>query len=217
MSDLAPTVFVIDDDENVREALVLLFEQVGLHTEGFANGQDFLNAYGGQPGCVLVDVRMPGMSGLDLQRQLHERDIVLPVIIVTGHGDVPMAVRAMKLGAVDFIEKPFNDQELLDCVQTCIEEAVRAAKVRRHRSELRARIAQLSKREREVMDMILAGKYSKTIAGQLGISPKTVDVHRAHILEKIEVKSVAELVRVVMEAGCETEPAEFIQDKEISY
>ncbi len=197
-----PTVFIVDDDPTLCDAMALLMTQVGLNARCFTSGQDFLDAYTDDlPGCLVVDVRMPGMSGLDLQRSLIERNIQIPVIIVSGHGDVPMAVRAMKLGAVDFIEKPFNEQELLDHIQACIENDIHAKRDRERRVLLLQRFEQLSKREREVMDMIIAGKYSKVIAAHLGISPKTVDVHRAHILEKMGVRSVAELVRIAIHLG----------------
>lgn len=205
MSGTVPTVFIVDDDQYVRDALALLMDQVGLKAERYASAQAFLKSYEPDtPGCLIVDVRMPGMSGLDLQKHMTERGIQLPIIIVTGHADVPMAVRAMKLGAVDFIEKPFNDQELLERVQRCIELATKVRRERDQATSLQTRLEQLSKREREVMDMIVAGKYSKVIAAELGISPKTVDVHRSHILEKMGVKSVAELVRIIITLAPQT-------------
>ncbi len=196
-----PAVFVVDDDRAVRESLRWLLESVGLHAETFAGADEFLDRYEPHmPGCLIVDVRLPGMSGLDLQQALTDHGIHLPVIVITGHGDVPVAVRAMKAGAIDFIEKPFNDQTLLDRVHDAIDLDARQRAARVAEMQLRARMDRLSPREREVMGMVVAGKLNKDIAKALGLSHKTVEVHRAHVMEKMEADSVAMLVRMAMMA-----------------
>ncbi len=195
----APVVFIIDDDDAARESLCWLIGSVRLKVAAFASAADFLAAYRvGQPGCLVTDVRMPGLSGLDLQAELKRRGIDLPVIVVTGHGDVPMAVRAMKAGAFDFVEKPFNDQALLDRVQKAVESSVAAGRDRAQRSDIQARLDQLTPRERQVLDMVVAGESNKGIAHRLGISEKTVEVHRAHVMAKLQARSLPELTRLVM-------------------
>ncbi|MFP4145001.1 MAG: response regulator FixJ [Phycisphaeraceae bacterium] len=193
-------VAVIDDDRAVRDSLQWLLESGGLQIRAFATAQDFLAALEGghRPGAALVDVRLPGMSGLDLQQRLNEMGLCLPVVIITGHGDVPVAVRAMKAGAVDFIEKPFNDQVLLDRVQEALEQGHR---LRQEEADLQAimqRIERLTPREREVMELVVQGWLNKQIAAELGLSPKTVEVHRAHVMEKMEADSLARLVRMAV-------------------
>lgn len=193
------TVFVVDDDRAVRESLSWLISSVGFKVETFDSAQAFLDAYeAGRPGCLLVDVRMPGISGLELQRHLAAQAICLPVIIVTGHGDVQMAVRAMKDGAFDFIEKPFNDQVLLDLVHKAVRECERRRNVQTERLEVQARVDLLTPRERQVMDMIVAGQTNKQIAHGLDISDKTVEAHRAKVMDKLQAASLAELIHNVM-------------------
>jgi len=197
-----PVVFIVDDDEAICESLRLLIEDIGLEVRTFPGAQQFLAQYEpSQSGCLVLDVRMSGMSGLELQSRLRELGLEIPTILITGHADVPMAVEAMKAGAVDFIEKPFRDQVLLDGIQKAI--ALDAA-VRRRRKEthnVQSRIRLLTQREREVMDRLVAGKTNKSIALELGISQKTVDFHRANVLEKIGVDSVVELVRLTQHAA----------------
>lgn len=196
---IAPVVFIIDDDDAARESLCWLIGSVRLKVAAFASAADFLAAYRvGQPGCLVTDVRMPGLSGLDLQAELKRRGIDLPVIVVTGHGDVPMAVRAMKAGAFDFVEKPFNDQVLLDRVQKAVESSVAACRDRAQRSDIQARLDQLTPRERQVLDMVVAGESNKGIAHSLGISEKTVEAHRAQVMAKMQARSLPELTRLVM-------------------
>lgn len=205
---IAAAVMVIDDDEAMRRSLAFLLASVGLASETFATAEDFLAAYpeghGGRPGCILLDVRMPGMSGLELQRVLGERTCALPILMITGHGDVPMAVTALKAGAFDFIQKPFNDQVLLDAVAG----AIRASRERLSecagRQAVLDRVAALSRREHEVFERVLAGKPNKVIAFELDISIKTVEVHRHAVMEKMQAGSVAELARMV--AACGTRP-----------
>ena len=196
-SDVA--VYIVDDDEAVRHSLNLLMQSVELHAICFASTQTFLDAYdASKPGCLILDIHMPDMSGLDLQRVLNEKQIQVPIIIITGHGDVPLAVRAMKAGAMDVLEKPFNDQALLDAITKAITKSSESFEDQNTRAKFQGRAEHLSPREREIMDLLILGKGSKKIAAQLGISPKTVDVHRIHIMEKMEVKSVVELARLAV-------------------
>ena len=191
-------IYIVDDDEAIRDSLNLLMESVGLNATCFASANAFLDGYdASKPGCLILDVRMPDISGLDLQRILNERQIQIPIVIITGHGDVPIAVRAMKAGAMDVLEKPFNDQALLDAITNAVTKSNEAFEEQNSRAKLKNRAQHLSPREREIMDLLILGKGSKKIAAQLGISPKTVDVHRIHIMEKMEVKSIVELARLV--------------------
>jgi two-component system, LuxR family, response regulator FixJ len=197
-----PIVFVVDDDRAMRESLRWLLESVGLTVRTYANAADFLREYEPtQTGCLVLDVRMPGMSGLDLQADLVRRGTGLPTIVVTGHAEVPMAVRAVKAGAVDFIEKPFSDQLLLDRVRQALEIDRLEREVRRRREEARRRLESLTAREREVLMLVAAGKANKEIAAELGLSQKTVEVHRSHVMSKMFVDSLAELIRVAILAG----------------
>jgi len=193
------TVFVVDDDEAARESLRWLLESVGHHVNCPASAREFLESYdGSEPGCLVLDVRMPGMSGLELQNHLIERGWCLPVIVVTGHGDVPMAVRAMKAGAIDFLQKPYNDQTLLDRIQQALE---LCSQRRQNRSELaliRANHDHLTQREREVAERVVAGKANKVIAFELGLSPKTIEVYRANVMFKMQAHSLSELVQMWM-------------------
>lgn len=199
MRDEAQRVFVVDDDDAMRDSLVWLLESHGLSVQAFGSAEAFLAASPEQmQGCLVLDVRMPGMSGLELYDHLVARGLKLPVLFVTGHGDVPMAVSALKKGAADFIEKPFSDEEILRLVQNCLQVA-RAQRARdREQSERRARLASLTPREREVMELVVAGRLNKQIADELGISLKTVEVHRARVMAKMAVGSVAELVGAVL-------------------
>ena len=193
-----PTVFVVDDDEAVRRFLGGLIASVGLRVEAYASAREFLDAFEpGAPGCLLLDIRMPGMSGLELQKELAEREVRLPVIILTGHGDVQVAVHAMKAGAVDFIEKPFNNELLLDRIQKAVAESVEADGVRVQHDEITSRIKLLTPRERQVMDLVVAGETNKGVARRLDISEKTVEIHRAKTMEKMRAKSLADLVKMV--------------------
>jgi len=190
------TIFIVDDDKAVRDSLSWLISSVGLHVETFGSAQDFLDVYEPtRPGCLLVDVRMPGMSGLELQKRLAENPHCLPVIVVTGHGDVQMAVRAMKDGAFDFIEKPYNDQILLDLVQKAVRECERRRTEVTSHQEIQELVDTLTPRERQVMDMIVAGNTNKQIAYALDISEKTVEAHRAKVMEKLQASSLADLIR----------------------
>ena len=194
-----PTVFIVDDDDAVRRFLSGLVQSIDLRVEVHASAQDFLDAYEpGRPGCLLLDVRMPGMSGLELQRALAEQSINLPVIILTGHGNVPVAVQAMKAGAVDFIEKPFNNELLLDRIQTAVAQSVQADCARAKRNEILNRLKSLTPRERQVFDLVVAGEVNKSIAHHLTISEKTVEIHRANVMNKMCAKSFASLIKMAI-------------------
>ncbi len=193
-----PTVFVVDDDAAVRESLSLLIRSMSLAVEAFDSAPAFLEACDpARPGCLVLDIRMPGMSGIDLQEHLRSRDIPLPVIFITGHGDVSMAVRAMKSGAIDFIEKPFNDQQLLDRINQALELDRVNREVRDERDSVAAKIDLLSPREREVMKRIVRGEANKVIAIDLGLSERTVEIHRAKVMAKTGARSLAQLVSMV--------------------
>ncbi|MDA3808328.1 MAG: response regulator [Thiomicrorhabdus sp.] len=194
-------VYVVDDDQQVRESLEWLLESVNLTTQLFKDGQDFLDTFTtGLPGCVVLDVRMPGINGMDLHQLIKQIDKDFPVIIVTGHADVPMALRAMKEGAFDFIEKPYNDQHLLARIQVAIHQHGAAQKEQEKNKTLTVLFNQLSKRETQVLDGVLQGKSNKSIAEFLCISVKTIEVHRANLMHKLNVKTVTELVRLAIEA-----------------
>ena len=203
MSTPEPRIYIVDDDEAIRDSLRFLFRSRGYQAATFDSGEAFLDVVDCEsPGCVLLDVRMSGMSGLELFDRLAQRRCRLPVIFLTGHGDVPMAVGALKGGAYDFMEKPFNDNELVDRVARCLADDARRRELRARQDSISARLALLTTREREVMDLILAGKANKLIADELAISMRTVEVHRARVLEKMGVKTAVELAQLV--AGADT-------------
>ena len=198
-----PIVFVVDDEPAIRDSLALLLRSVGLPTRTFESAQSFLDAFRPVPNsCLLADVRMPGMSGLELQETLRARGLKVPVIVLTGHGDIAMAVRAMKAGAADFIEKPYNDQVLIDAVHRALaaSQGAPVSPPAADRAAVEARIATLSPREREVMQLVVEGKPNKVIATRLGLSTRTVEVHRAKVMEKMQAASLAELVRLALAA-----------------
>lgn len=191
------TVFVVDDDQAARESLRWLLESVGHQVHCHASATEFLDTYdGSKPGCLVLDVRMPGISGLELLNHLVDRQWCLPVIVVTGHGDVPMAVRAMKCGAVDFLQKPYNDQHLLDRIQQALELCGERRRSHDELTKIRGSYQQLTPREREVAALVVAGKANKVIAIDLGLSPKTIEVHRANVMLKMQANSLSELVQM---------------------
>lgn len=199
MATQNPVVFVVDDDQAVRKSLEMLIASVGMQVETFAAAHEFLEVcHPSMAGCLVLDVRMQGMSGLELQKALKERDIDLPVIIITGHGDVPVAVRALKLGAFEFLEKPFSKQILLEHIREAVEVNSVARSRRAQHEQASERFTALTERERQVLDLVVEGKLNKQIAARLGVSKKTVDVHRAHVMHKLNVESVAELVELVV-------------------
>ena len=202
-----PTVFVVDDDPGIRDSVTWLFQSVGLSVETYGSAQQFLDTYvPTRPGCLILDVRLPGMGGLDLLEALRRRGATLPVIVVTAFGEVHSAVRAMKGGAIDVMEKPTRDQVLLDRVQQALELDRQTRASLATRAEAAARYTRLTKREREVLRLIIAGKANKVIASDLELSPKTVEAHRAAIMRKLVVHSTPELVRIVMLADDQGNP-----------
>ncbi|MGD2121619.1 MAG: response regulator transcription factor [Gemmatimonadota bacterium] len=204
MSEQEPTVFVVDDDPGVADAIRLLLRSVNLPAESFLSATQFLEAFEPErAGCLVLDVRMPGMSGLDLHARLKEMGSTLPIIFVTAHGDVPMAVDAVKAGARDFIQKPFRDQDLLDKIQEALEADAQNRAEQRDLTEIKNRLESLTPRETEVMKLVVAGMANKKIARELGISQRTVEIHRARVMEKMQVKSVSRLVQLVMKTDAQ--------------
>jgi RNA polymerase sigma factor (sigma-70 family) len=197
-----PTVFVVDDDAALRKSLCWLIESINLKVKTFSSARAFLDSYDPQtPGCLVLDVRMPGMSGLELQAKLSTDGVAIPIIVITGYGDVPMAVRAMRAGAVDFIEKPVSDQVLLDRIQQAIAEDSKRRAARQEQAEFHERLELLTPREREVLRMVVAGLSSREIGEQLDVSFKTIEAHRAKIMKKMEATGVPHLVRMAIQAG----------------
>lgn len=195
-------VFVVDDDADVRDSLCALLESAGLRVEAFASPKKFLaSAAPTRSGCLIADISMPEMDGLELQRELNNRGAKLAVIIITGHGDVPLAVRAMKAGALDFIEKPFDDEVLLASVRRALTFGERTRGDTALANAAKERIAALTPRERQVLELLVAGKQNKVIAHELEISPRTIEIHRAHLMDKMQARSLSELVRLAIAAG----------------
>ncbi len=194
-----PTVYVVDDDHSIRHAMELLLRSVDLPHRIFASGAEFLEQFeGGLTGCLVLDIRMPGLGGLELQDRLAERGSLLPIIFITGFGDVPMAVEAIQKGAFDFIEKPFRDQDLLDRIAKAMKSDEERRAEAAELQDIRGRLQRLTGREREVLDLVVTGKANKVIAHELGVSQRTVEIHRARVMEKMEARSLAELVRMHM-------------------
>ena len=201
MKETEATVFVIDDDHSVREALKSLLKAVGLRVETFASAQEFLQCCSGSPGCLVLDVRLPGFSGLDLQREMADANIHTPIIFITGYGDIPMTVHAMKAGAVEFLTKPFRDQDLLDAIHQALDRDAAARKERAETEELRIRFDSLTPREREVLGLVVTGLLNKQIAAQLGTSEITIKQHRHQVMQKMQADSLADLVRMAEKLG----------------
>ena len=202
MMDAEALVFVVDDDAPMRESLQNLLRSVGLRVEAFASAQEFLRRTRPDvPGCLVLDVRLPGLSGLELQQRLAEGDMVMPIIFITGHGDIPMTVKAMKAGAVDFLPKPVRDADLLRAIEQALARAVHDRAELDEAEDIQSRVEKLTPREREVMSLVVKGWLNKQIASELGTVEKTVKVHRARVMDKMQVDSVAELVRLADRAG----------------
>lgn len=194
-----PTVFVVDDDPAMRDSLGFLIGSVGKNVETFDSAESFLKAYDhARPGCIVLDVRMPGLSGLELMEKLQSDSLAPPVILVTGHGDIPMSVRALKAGAFDFIEKPFSDQVLLERIQQALQADSVERAAAHERGEIERRAERLTARESQVFELVVEGKPNKVVAADLGLSQKTVEVHRAHVMEKMRAESFADLVKMAV-------------------
>lgn len=193
------SVFIVDDDDDFRESVKWLLESSDYPVEAFASAREFLEEYDGRQGCMLLDVRMPEINGLALQQIMKEREILLPIIVISGHGDVPMAVNAMKNGAVDFIEKPFDEQQMLKLINKGLQEAEKRFQQLRQQRQVQTRYDSLSQRECEVMQLVVNGKANREIADILGISPKTVEVHRSRVMSKMRADNLAQLVRMSAE------------------
>jgi two-component system response regulator FixJ len=195
-----PCVYVVDDEEAICDSTALLLKSVGLKARTFTDPRTFLKEYDPkQPGCLVMDVRMPGVSGLEVQQELNRRKAPLPVIFISGHGDVPMAVEAMRAGAMDFLQKPFKDDELIRRVQKALEQDARDRDLLRQREVIQARWNELTPREQEAATLVVAGKANKVVAAELGISERTVELHRAHVMEKMGARSLAQLVQLVLQ------------------
>lgn len=202
IQDRAPQVYLVEDDEAVRESLQLVLESVGRSVQTYASAAQFLEHWNPEmAGCVVLDIRMPGMNGMELQRKLNEINCMLPIIFVTGHGDVPMAVEAMQQGAVDFVQKPYREQELLDKIDNALALDAQNRESLQQRQEILARIDSLTPRERDVMELMIVGKANKVIAIDLDISQRTVEIHRARVMEKLHANSLAHLVRMALAAN----------------
>lgn len=196
-----PVIHVVDDNEAMRKSLRMVLESAGLASRCYASSEEFLDNYTYTPlGCILLDVRMPGINGLELQQHLSQHNINLPIIIMTGYADVPTAIRAMKAGAIDFVEKPFDQDDLLARIHLCIQKSEELKQDEGRRIE-GARLDLLTEREREVMQLLVNGKINKVIAAELGISTRTVEAHRAHIMEKLQARTVSDVVRIALQAG----------------
>jgi FixJ family two-component response regulator len=205
MTAAEAVVFVVDDDVGTRESLKNLIRSVGVRAETFASAQDFLRSTRPDvPSCLVLDVRLPGLSGLDLQKRMAEVELSIPIVFISGHGDIPMSVQAMKAGAVEFLTKPFREQELLDAVQQALERDRNAREQRAEIAELRSRYRLLTPREREVMALVVTGLLNKQVAGELGTSEASVKVHRQHVMEKMRAGSLAALVRMADRVGVDS-------------
>jgi len=206
MKERLPVISVVDDDAAARSSLRLLLKSLGLAATAYNSAAEFLASYDPQqPGCLLLDIRMPGMSGLELQEELNRRGTILPVIFITGHADVPMAVEAMQHGAFDFVQKPFRDQELLDRVQRAIAKDRLIRDQLRCQDSIRQRLESLTPREHDVLDLVTTGAPNKIVAYKLGISPRTVEIHRARVMEKMNADSLAQLVHMTLDVGARSE------------
>ena len=199
MNELVQKIYIVDDDEGVRDSLTELLESVNMKVQTYSTANEFLDHFNStQAGCILLDVRMPGMSGIELQHKLNELGAILPIIIMTGHGDISMAVQAMKDGAFEFLQKPFRDQELLDVIGSALKKEKIIRGKYKNKEEIHNRINSLTVRERQVIDQVLEGKANKVIARELNISDRTIEIHRSHAMKKLGATSIAELVKIML-------------------
>ena len=204
MTEKQTTVFVVDDDDSVRLSMELLLKSVGLHSRQYSSAIEFLDDYDPQiPGCLVLDVRMPEMSGIELQQKLNEKKIGIPVVMVSGHGDIPMAVQTLKAGATDFLEKPFREQDLIEAVIKAIKIDAENRQSWLAKNAMEEKLSLLTDREKQVAELVAEGKANKVIAMELGLSPKTVEFHRANIMEKLKLNSLADLVKFMMNVSGE--------------
>jgi two-component system, LuxR family, response regulator FixJ len=202
MKEKSSTVYIVDDDSGVRSSIRMLLKSIGIAATSMASAQEFLQAFDpSQPGCLVLDIRMPGMSGMELQQQLSLRGAIIPVIFITGHGDVPMAVEAMQHGAFDFLQKPFRDQDLIDRIQKALARDRETRLALQKHSQIRERLESLTPREKDVLKLLIKGQQNKVMAAELGLSQRTVEIHRAHIMEKAGANSLAQLVRMVLDTS----------------
>lgn len=202
MKDKSSIVYIVDDDSGVRSSIRMLLKSVGVVATSMASAQEFLDAFDpAQPGCLVLDIRMPGLSGMELQQRLSLRGAIMPVIFITGHGDVPMAVEAMRHGAFDFLQKPFRDQDLIDRIQKALARDRETRAALQMHSQIREKLESLTPREKDVLKLLIKGQQNKVMAAGLGLSQRTVEIHRAHIMEKTGANSLAQLVRMVLDTG----------------
>jgi two-component system, LuxR family, response regulator FixJ len=202
MKEKPPTVFVVDDDSGVRSSIRMLLKSIGIAATSLASAQEFLDAFdSSQPGCLVLDIRMPGMSGMELQQQLSLQGAIIPVIFITGHGDIPMAVEAMQHGAFDFLQKPFRDQDLIDRIQKALARDRETRTALQKHSQIREKLESLTPREKDVLRLLIKGQQNKVMAAELGLSQRTVEIHRAHIMDKTGANSLAQLVRMVLDTS----------------
>jgi RNA polymerase sigma factor (sigma-70 family) len=202
MNEVRPVVYVVDDDVSMRSSLTRLIRSAGREVESFGSAQEFLETeHVDRPACVVLDIRMPGLSGLDLQDKMAEVGLDMPIVFITGHGNIPASVRAMKAGAVDFLEKPFEEETLLDAIKRALDRSRQSRQKRSEKETIEDRVKRLTSREYEVFTLVITGMLNKQIAGELGVSEKTVKVHRARVMRKMRVVSVAELVRLAEKVG----------------
>lgn len=212
MDEMNPVVFIVDDDDGIRRSLSMLIESIGLHVRAYASPREFFDSFDQSVvGCLVLDMRMPQMSGHTLHKMLNEKGWNIPVIFITGHGDVPMAVTAMKEGAIDFLEKPLRQQSLIDAIQTAIDKHIKVRSIQMQTKKVESRLARLTEREIEIKDLIIRGMPNKVIARRLGLSTRTVEVHRANIFEKVQVTSLAELIRLFSTSSVDVEMMEEIE------
>ena len=205
--NLLPMVYVIDDDEKIRDALLFLLKSVGQKAVTFASGKEFLAQHSiDMPGCIVSDIRMPGMSGMEMQQELHRRGSNTPIIFISGHGDIPMAVEAIKAGAQEFLTKPFRDQVLLDAINTAMNQDAQQSRILEAKTDVERRKGLLTRRERQVYELVIEGKTNKVIAETLHLSHRTIEVHRSHMMEKMEAQSLTELLKLAQTPGVEEKP-----------